>query len=59
MKKLILVALNDNDDIWFNCFIPFAITLKSTNYDGEIGIISYNLSNNKKEKLFFYKKIIL
>lgn len=51
MKKLILVALNDNDDIWFNCFIPFAITLKSTNYDGEIGIISYNLSNNKKEML--------
>ena len=51
MKKLILVALNDNDDIWFNCFIPFTITLKNTNYDGEIGVISYNLSDNKKEIL--------
>lgn len=51
MKKLILTALNNNDDIWFDCFIPFIITLKGTNYKGEVGVISYHLSEEKKLRL--------
>lgn len=47
MKKLILTALDDNDDIWFDCFIPFILTLKQTNYLGDIGVINYGLSENK------------
>lgn len=51
MKKIILTALDNNDEIWYRCFIPFVISLKNTNYQGEIGVISYQLSPEKKQKL--------
>lgn len=51
MKKLILTALDNNDEIWYRCFIPFILSLKQTDYQGDIGVIDYQLSEAKKEKL--------
>lgn len=51
MKNIILTALDDNDDIWFTCFIPFILTLQNTNYKGDIGVISYSLSDEKRNIL--------
>lgn len=51
MKKLILTALDDNDLFWFDHLVPFLLSLEKTNYQGNIGIISYGLSNRKKEIL--------
>lgn len=51
MKKIILTAVNDNDVFWFDQLIPFLLSLQNTDYDGDIGIISYHLSENKKQIL--------
>lgn len=51
MKKLILTALDNNDEIWYRCFIPFILSLRQTNYSYDIGVISYQLSLEKQEIL--------
>ncbi|MGQ0286408.1 hypothetical protein ACT2CV_04300 [Pasteurellaceae bacterium 22721_9_1] len=51
MKKLILTALDDNDEIWYRCFIPFILSLRKTDYLGDIGVISYQLSLEKQQIL--------
>lgn len=51
MKRLILTAINDSDEIWYSCFIPFILSLRKTNYQDDIGVITYHLSPEKKEKL--------
>lgn len=51
MKNLILVALDDRTRFWYECAISFFISLKETNYKGDIGVISYDLSERKKEIL--------
>lgn len=51
MKRLILTALNDSDEIWYSCFVPFILSLRKTNYQDDIGVITYHLSQGKKEKL--------
>ena len=48
MKRLILTALDDNNKIWFENLIPFVLSLRRTNYTGDIGIIDYGLSEVKK-----------
>ena len=48
MKRLILTALDDNNKIWFENLIPFILSLRRTNYTGDIGIIDYGLSEVKK-----------
>ncbi len=51
MNRLILTTLNNNDEIWYRCFIPFILSLRKTNFSGDIGVINYQLSNEKKEVL--------
>lgn len=36
MKILILTALDNNDEIWYRCFIPFILSLRQTNYSDDI-----------------------
>ena len=48
MKRLILTALDDNNKIWFENLISFILSLRRTNYKGDIGIIDYGLSEVKK-----------
>ena len=50
-KQIILTALDNNDSFWFEYFLPFISTLKNTDYKGEIGVIAYNLSEIKKQRL--------
>lgn len=47
MKKLILTAIDDNDDLWYEHVIPFLLTLKQTDYQGDVGVIDYGLSAEK------------
>lgn len=58
MKKLILTTLNNNDEIWYRCFVPFILSLRKTNYDGDIGVISYDLSPEKRKKLAEHNVLI-
>lgn len=58
MKKLILTTLNNNDEIWYRCFVPFILSLRKTDYDGDIGVISYHLSSEKREKLAEHNVLI-
>lgn len=51
MKTLILTAINDDDEFYFNHLIPFLLSLKNTNYVGDIGVIAYHLSEIKKQAL--------
>ena len=36
MKRLILTALDDNNKIWFENLIPFILSLRRTNYTGDV-----------------------
>ncbi|WP_439287318.1 hypothetical protein [Lonepinella sp. BR2357] len=47
MKKVIVTALDNNDQIWYEHLVPFLISLKETDFDGDIGVIDYGLSENK------------
>ena len=51
MKTLILTALNNNYPFWYNQFIPFILSLTATDYTGDIGVISYDLSAEKQAVL--------
>lgn len=51
MKRIILTVLDNNDEIWYRCFIPFILSLRKTNFEGDVGVISYQLSPQKKQKL--------
>ncbi|MDU8924344.1 hypothetical protein RYD26_05375 [Pasteurellaceae bacterium LIM206] len=51
MKKLILTALDDDHKLYYDCFIPFILSLKETDFTGDIGIISYGLSDSKEKIL--------
>lgn len=50
-KQLILTALNNNQNLWFEHFIPFVLSLKDTHYQGDIGVIDYGLSEEQKHTL--------
>lgn len=51
MKRIVLTALNDNNKIYYDNLIPFILSIKETDYEGDIGIIDYGLSQDKKEVL--------
>ena len=51
MKQLILTALDDNNKVYYDLFIPFILSLKETDYKGDIGVVSYDLSPEKEETL--------
>ncbi|WP_040977581.1 hypothetical protein [Necropsobacter massiliensis] len=51
MKKIILTAIDDNNKLWYEHVIPFILSLKETDYNGDIGVISYGLSINKQNIL--------
>ena len=42
-KRIILTALNNNEKLWYEQFIPFISTLKKTDYEGDIGVIDYGI----------------
>ena len=48
MQKLILTALDDNDPLWYDNLIPFLLSLRQTDYDGEVGVLDYGLSAAKR-----------
>lgn len=50
-KRLILTALDNNRSLWFDNFIPFVLSLRETNYQGEIGVLDYGLSEEHKKRL--------
>ncbi|WP_032093737.1 hypothetical protein [Necropsobacter rosorum] len=51
MKTIILTAIDDNHKLWYEHLIPFILSLKETDYNGDIGVISYGLSAEKKQIL--------
>ena len=51
MKRIILTALSQNHNLWYEQFIPFIITLRNTSYVGDIGVINYGLSDEYIETL--------
>lgn len=51
MKRIILTALDDNNKLWYEHLIPFILSLKETDYQGDIGVISYNLAETKIDAL--------
>lgn len=51
MRKIILTAVDDNDEFYYNHLISFLLSLENTDYDGDIGIISYDLSPEKQQVL--------
>lgn len=51
MKRIILTALSQNHNLWYEQFIPFIITLRKTSYVGDIGVINYGLSDEYIETL--------
>ncbi len=46
--RLILTVINDSDAFWYEQLIPFLLSLKQTDYQGDIGIVSYDLSAEKQ-----------
>jgi hypothetical protein len=44
-------ALNDKHRAWYEMLIPFIMSLKKTDYKGQIFVISYGLSEQKKALL--------
>ncbi|STO61879.1 hypothetical protein [Haemophilus aegyptius] len=51
MKNLILTALNDDSALYYDNFIPFCLSLKQTDYQDEVGVIDYGMSELKKDSL--------
>ena len=51
MKRIILTALSQNHNLWYEQFIPFIITLRKTSYVGDVGVINYGLSDEYIETL--------
>lgn len=50
-KRIILTALNNNEKLWYEQFIPFISTLKKTDYEGDIGVIDYGITSEAKDVL--------
>ena len=39
--------MDDNHSIYYDCFIPFIVSLQETDYTGDVGVISHGLSQEK------------
>ena len=55
MKRIILTALDNNNTIWYEQFLPFILSLQKTDFytekKGDIGVLDYGLSLEKKAVL--------
>jgi hypothetical protein len=45
--RIVLVALDDHRAAWFQMLVPFLVSLRETDYSGEIGVLDYGLSADK------------
>ena len=50
-EKLNFTALNDDRSLYYDNFIPFCLSLKQTDYQDEVGVIDYGMSELKKDSL--------
>jgi hypothetical protein len=48
---LLLVAIDDNRAAWFQMLVPFLVSLRQTDYGGDVGVLSYGLGEQKREIL--------
>lgn len=51
MKPLILTALDDSDDAWYEMLVPFLLSLRMTDYTGDIGVLCYGMRQEKHDIL--------
>lgn len=55
MKRIILTALDNNNTIWYEQFLPFILSLQKTDFyiekKGDIGVLDYGISLEKKAVL--------
>ncbi|KVT75682.1 hypothetical protein WT25_01975 [Burkholderia territorii] len=50
-RHLVVVAIDNNTQAWYEMLIPFILSLRATDYRGRIGVIGYGLSSEKEERL--------
>ncbi|WP_063551877.1 hypothetical protein [Burkholderia territorii] len=47
----VCVAINDNNRAWYEMLVPFLLSLRHTGYDGQVAVIGYGLSEQKRRIL--------
>ncbi|GJD36200.1 hypothetical protein FMGBMHLM_3115 [Methylobacterium aerolatum] len=47
----VCVAINDNDNAWYEMLVPFLLSLRQTNYTGYVCVIGFGLSQHKIDLL--------
>ncbi|WGS46891.1 hypothetical protein LFL97_32365 [Burkholderia sp. JSH-S8] len=50
-EHAVCVAINGNNRAWYEMLVPFILSLRQTTYDGQVVVISYNLSERKRRIL--------
>ncbi|KVR38187.1 hypothetical protein WK13_00935 [Burkholderia ubonensis] len=50
-RHLVVLAIDNNRQAWYEMLIPFIVSLRETNYRGRIGVIGYGLSSEKQQRL--------
>lgn len=48
---MVLVAIDNNDQAWYEMMIPFILSIRRTDYQGRLGVLGYGLSARKQEIL--------
>jgi len=48
---VVCVAINDNHRAWYEMLVPFVLSLRRTDFDGRLIVLSYGLSALKLERL--------
>jgi hypothetical protein len=49
--NVVCVAINDNHRAWYEMLVPFVLSLRRTDFDGRLLVLSYGLSARKLERL--------
>lgn len=50
-SQMVLVAIDNNDQAWYEMVIPFVLSIRQTDYKGRLGVLGYGLSERKQEIL--------
>ena len=50
-EHMVCVAINDNNRAWYEMLVPFLLSLRQTDYRGNIAVIGYGLSALKRQIL--------
>lgn len=50
-RHLVALAIDNNRQAWYEMVIPFIVSLRATDYRGRIGVIGYDLSAEKQQRL--------